>query len=499
MNRRMKVCKPGQVLLLCGLCLIDLGNAFAVEWQITPQVEVAETYSDNITLAPDTAVVSNDYITQITPGIEVKGTGRRLTLDSSYTLQSLYYAKNSERNQTYNQLHLAANAELIDEFFYLSADGRLSQQLLSPGASVADNLNINSGRGDVVTTRIQPSIKHRLGKFAEFDLSYSEGRVNYGSAAIADARLQETKFFLGRAEDSTKLDWLLSYSQSQQWATETLSVEREQSAAVLRYPLFDHFSVIANGGKEEGRINSLQNYQSGSYWSAGANWRPSAHFLLEAASGDKDQQARLLWNPGVRTSLSIIYLNRDVGVRASNTWTGTLQHSTRRTRWILTHVKEITSDAALAFVYPNGDTIRGEVYQRIIALLGITEQSFTRSNSVGSVTYSARKNDFSLGVSGEQRDYALSGRQAQLHGGYIGWHLRLSPGASSDVRYAVDRASGNSTINDVETVSLVWSLKRSLGKGITTGLEMRTTEMNGGAANVKRSENRLSANARVIF
>lgn len=491
--------KPGRVLLLCGVALGSCGSASAIEWQVTPQVDVAETYSDNIALVADTAVASDDYITQIAPSVAVKGKGRRVALDSSYRLQSLYYAKDADRNQQHNQFHLATNAELVDQLFYLSADAQVLQQQLSPGGVVADNLNVNSGRGDVVTTRIEPSIRRRLGKFAEVDLSYSEGRINYDSDTLTDARLQESKFFLGRGQNSTKLDWQLRYSQSEQWLTELLSVERQQSAAIFRYPLSDHLSLVANGGREEGRISSARSYQNGAYWSIGARWVPSSYFSLGAASGDKDQQVQLSWTPGPRTSLSASYMNREVGVRASNTWTAALQHTTRRTRWVLTRTKEITNDATLIIADTNGDLIRGETYLRIISYLGITEESFTRTISVGGVTYSARRNDFSVGFNSEQRDYELSGRQARLQGGYVGWGLKLSARASSDLRYTVDSATGSSGGNDIDTTSLTWSLKRSFGKQVSAGIEMRTTEIDGGAANLSRSENRLSANARVVF
>ena len=491
--------KPGWFLVWCITGGVVCGPALAVEWQVTPQVDVAETYSDNITLAPDTAIASEDYVTQIAPSIAIKGKGNRLTLDSRYTLQSFYYAKDADRNQSHNQFYLMTDAELIDEFFYLSASAQVVQQQLTAGGVVADNLNVNSGRGDVVTTRIEPRVKRRLGKFAEFDLSYSEGRIHYGSGSIADARLEETKLLLGRSQDSTKLDWQLRYSQSEQWVTDRLSVERQQSAATFRYPVFDHVSMIANGGREEGRVSSSRSYQDGTYWSAGLRWTPSPHFSLEAASGDKDQQAQLLWIPGIRTTLNVTYLNRDVGVRASDVWTATFQHSTRRMRWLFTRSKEITNDATLAIVDINGDLIRGESYVRILNYFGITEESFTRTSSVGSVMYTARRNDFSLGINSEQRDYQLSGRQAQLQGSYVGWGFKLSAKASSDLRYSVDRSTGNSGGNDLETVSLAWSLKRSFGKQVSAGLEMRTTDIDGGVANLNRSENRLSANARVIF
>lgn len=497
--------------MLCGLWMASSGVSHAAEWRITPQVDLTETYSDNITLASDAAVASDDYITQVAPSIAIKGDGNRLKLDSSYRLQSLYYANSSKRNQTHNQLQLGANAELVEDLFYLSADGRLSQQLLTPGiGGAADNLNLDSGRGDVVTTQIQPRLKHRLGNYVEFDLSYSEGRVNYAGDVIADARLQDRKFSLERSGGPAKLDWQLNHSQSRQWAKEVLRSEREQSAASAQYAVFDRVSLIANGGKEDGQISSSRSYKGGTYWSAGLIWRLTPRLSLEAASGDNDRQGRLQWAPSARTSLSASYLDREVGVRARNAKTGTFNHSTRRTRWTLSYVEEITSNAVLAVVGSesvimldkSGEPIFdefGDVEITQARQLGIVDEHFRRERSQGSFTFSARRNDITLGINSEQRHYELTDRQAQLHGGFLGWRLKLSARANSNVKYTVDRSNDSNFTNEIETATLTWSLRRSLGKRVSTGIELRATDVDGGVPNLSRSENRISANARVVF
>ena len=508
----LKLCKSKLALMLCGFGVVYSGATLAADWQIKPLVDVVETHSNNIGLVSDAAVASDDYITQIAPSITANANGNRLKLDSGYTLQDIVYANNSSHNRSYNQFHLNANAEPIENLFYLSVNSQRSQQLLSPGAGLAaDNLNINSGRNNVTTSRIQPSLKRRLGNHIEFDLSYSEGRVNYDSATVADGRSQEEKFSIGRSHAAaTKLEWQLNHSQSRQWAAETLRSGREQSAASVNYALFDHLSLIANGGREDGQISSLTSYKNGAYWSAGLMWRPSPQLSIDVSSGYKNRQASLMWAPGARSSLSVTYLNREVGVRPGHSWTGTLKHSTRKTLWTFSHVEEITTDAVLAIVGyvpvvmldKSGNPIfndLGLVQIKQMEMFGVVDENFRRQSSQGSFTYSLRKNDLSLGVNSEQRHYELTGRQSQLHGGYLEWRLHLSGRVSSDVRYTVNKTIGISGSNELDTKILTWSLKRTLGKHITTGVELRTTEVDGGSATLNRSENRLSANVRIAF
>jgi hypothetical protein len=483
----------------------------AAEWEVRPQLNVVETYSDNIFLAVENAKAEDDYVTQIVPAITIKGDGNRLQLDSSYSMQNIVYAKNSSRNQTSNQLQLAADAELIEDFFFLSVDGRLSQQLLTPLKGLSsDNINIDSGRSDVVTTRVEPSLKHKLGQYVEFDLSYSEGRANYDGGTVSDTRLQKKRFSIGRDRKPVKFDWQLNYSESEQWAADILKSEQEQSSASLRYAIFDRLSLIANGGREDGHLDSRRNYESGTYWSAGLLWRVSPRLSLEAAGGDNDRQGRIAWAPSSRTSLNAGYVDRDVGVRPRSAVNATFKHSTRRTLWTLDYVEEITTDAALAIVgyVPdimvdrNGQPLFDDLGMVMIgqeAQLGIVDEFFQRQSRQGSFTYSVRKNDLSLGLSSEQRHYEVTQREAQLHSGYLGWRLRLSPRASSNLKYTLNRTTESNAANESETRILTWSLSRAFGRRISTGLELRGAEADGGTPATHRSENRISANARVIF
>lgn len=506
------MCKPPRlILLLCGLGLACINNSYAADWQIKPQVDIVETYSDNISLASDAATASDDYITQLSPAISIIGNGNRLKFDSSYTLQNLFYANSSSQNKSHNQLRLKADTELIEDLFYLSVDSQVFQQLLAPGNGlVTDNINIGSGRGDVMTSHVQPRLKRTLGKEIEFDLSYTEGRVNYDSETITDVRLHDTKLILDRSNTSAKLDWQLSYNQSRQWGAGALTSEREQSAVMMSYATFENVSLIANGGKEDGQIISSKSYKSGTYWSVGLMWRLSPRLSVEAAKGDNDQQASLTWAPSARTTLSAKYIDREVGVHASNSWSGIFKHLTRRTLWALSYVEEITSDARLAIVGnqtvaltdKDGAPVFDDFGRLVVAQsyqLGIVDESYRRESGQANFTYSARKNDLSIGANSEQRYYELTNRQAQLHSGFIGWRLKLTARSTSDVKYSLNRSSGNSASADAETKTLMWALKRMLGKHITTGLELRATEVDGGTASLSRSENRISANVRVIF
>src|SRR5437868_3940858 len=80
--------------------------ALAAEWRVTPRLELRETYSDNIGLAPAGSEQS-DFVTEVAPGIGVTATGPRLKLRANYLMRNLFYARETSGRTTQHQLDAA--------------------------------------------------------------------------------------------------------------------------------------------------------------------------------------------------------------------------------------------------------------------------------------------------------------------------------------------------------------------------------------------------------
>src|SRR5690242_20023229 len=63
-------------------------------WVITPSVEIGETWNDNITLAPKGSE-TRDFITTITPGLNIVVQAPRVNLAVNYAPQALIFADHS--------------------------------------------------------------------------------------------------------------------------------------------------------------------------------------------------------------------------------------------------------------------------------------------------------------------------------------------------------------------------------------------------------------------
>ena len=90
------------------LVLLYTTTVLAGDWDITPRISVAEIYSDNINL--DDNDKEYDLVTEITPGISLRGEGARLRADLDYQMQNTIFLKNSDGNGTFHQLNANGTA-----------------------------------------------------------------------------------------------------------------------------------------------------------------------------------------------------------------------------------------------------------------------------------------------------------------------------------------------------------------------------------------------------
>ncbi|MGI0014804.1 MAG: TIGR03016 family PEP-CTERM system-associated outer membrane protein, partial [Nitrososphaera sp.] len=95
-------------------------------WTIIPDFIIGETYTDNVGLT--SSQTTDDFITQLNPGIQVLGDTRRVAFDLNYDLQHLVYANNPDFNDTFHRLFSAVNAELVEQIIFLDADATITQQ-----------------------------------------------------------------------------------------------------------------------------------------------------------------------------------------------------------------------------------------------------------------------------------------------------------------------------------------------------------------------------------
>lgn len=296
----------------------------AADWKAAPSLNLKETYSDNITLAPQGSEKS-DWVTQINPGISLTGTGSRLKVNASYVMQNLYYMEESSPSVTRHQLNASANAELIDKLFFLDGQAAISQQnAFLLGQQAVDNTNVTGNRTEVRTYSLSPYLRHNFSNLASSEIRYSHNEINTGASGLSDSRTDRIQLQLNSGPAFNTLGWGMNYSNKKTANTSIQGNDRESLAGNLRYLVTPRLSLIATGGYEKNNYISIGPKPENSFWTAGFSWAPSARTSIDASTGQR-------------------FFGKTYALNAN--------HHTRSTAWTMGYSEDITT-AQSQFVIP---------------------------------------------------------------------------------------------------------------------------------------------------
>lgn len=301
----------------------------AMEWDFNPRLMVSETYTDNVRLGGGGfggggfgGAEGGDFITQINPGLQFTGVGRRLNISTNYTMNNLIFAK-SNRNLIRHQLSATTTAEVIKNFFFIDGAARRSQQNISTlGPQAVDNANLSGNRLDLRTYNVSPYLRYRFKTFASTELRYTRGIVESSGGgtnlALRNSQRDSYQFNLNSGSAFRTLQWGLNYSKNIiHFTSFNREIKMERSLANLRYNLTSQFALTATGGYESNHFGSaLRRDISAPSWTIGFFWAPTQRTDLNFAAG-----------------------KRFFG----DTYRGDFNHRTRLTTWSANYIEEVTT------------------------------------------------------------------------------------------------------------------------------------------------------------
>ncbi|MBI3772206.1 MAG: TIGR03016 family PEP-CTERM system-associated outer membrane protein [Gammaproteobacteria bacterium] len=477
---------------------------------MTPRLSLSETYTNNVSLSADNK--QDEYITSLNPGVDIHARGGRARLDLAYNLENLYYARESSRNKTYQQLLGKADAELVRDWFFLEGGASISQTVIDSNQGLTtDNLNITNNRTDVVTTEVTPILRHAIGTVAEAELKYSHRSVYYGGGGASDAVTDEASARLNNGRHATHFFWGMSYNQTRDDREVGADSERKSSAGHLQYRPRRWISLVGYAGREAGTIASQRKFAEGSYWSAGVIWEPTPRWLFEATSGDKEGRGRVEWTPTERTTLKANYLKREVGIYPGEKWDASFNHRTRRSQWVLSHSEEITSDITLAsreqilsmassmspddFVNLFNQSSKFVVNGRPFLL---TNEEFDRAYTQLKTTINTGKTQFSVSGFHENRKYQLTPRSESANGGVLGVNWKFAPRSSLNLSHSVTMRNNELTGVRETRISDI-ALHRTISPRASTWLDFRHAKEDAANNTNEYQENRVALHLAVTF
>lgn len=479
--------------------VLFLNAGLAADWTVEPALLIKESYSDNLLASPVGKHKDDGFVSEVTPSVSVTAKGKRLDLTGKSSVQGLYYSRGSYRDLYHRQFDLKSDAVLVDEWLYLGLDGSLGQKQISTSSMITtDNLIPNNdGRGDVKSTDVRPRVYHEFGNDFLIDAEWSEERIRYNSNEVNDIKLEKTDVYVNSIEGQRRLAWGVGYNQSQYWSDYVVRSEQEEISGKLSYRVTSSVKAKIYGGKEEGGMTGNSTFQDGSYWSVGASWAPNPNLSLELAKGESDEQGSIFWRPTRRTLLNASYISRDVGVRPSTSISGMFSHYHKRTKFELSHTKEITNDSVQILV---GTALLPDESGLLkpINLFGVTDEEFVRNYSSALFSYATRKNEIALQLTREQRDYSVTHRNGKTNGAVLGWTHNLSTRSHVVFEYVTDVLTDVARPR-VEKKEFSLDFNKSVGRRTTLMSSLYRAVIDQNDITKDYDENRLSLSVKIVL
>lgn len=507
-------------LTLAIACIMSTTHATAGNWTVVPRVIGSETYTDNVTAAHSNA--QSDFITEISPGINISGDSGRSKLNLDYQLQSLFFAGDSGRNSTNQNLAAIGQTELIKDLFFVDGNASISQQIVDAQKKVSlDNFTAGGNRTDVRTYSISPNLRHDFSGYANGTLRYTHEIVDYGNTTVVDnSEANSVQAALASGRHSGPLGWDINYNDKRTQRTNSINdVTYKNMDGEMRYLLTPKLSAVVQGGREENQYVSLQPIVNGNYWAAGLDWMPNRYIKMRGLDGDHYKTAGVTLTPNVRTELVTTYRNREVGLNPGPAWSGSLTHRTINTVLEAGYTVDTVTEQQLAqerlmlvgklinrntgeiidYVYqdPNGNVLL-EPSPDLSGISTLTNEVIARKRATAAVNYHLHKSAWRFDVFDEQRVFQASQLEERGRGAHVSWGLQLSPRSQTLVTVGTQRSRfSGSQQNDFYFIQA--GLSHQYSRSVSGGIDYRYFNQNSNGTSNDYQENRLTARIIVRF
>ncbi|WP_332319869.1 TIGR03016 family PEP-CTERM system-associated outer membrane protein [Thiohalorhabdus sp.] len=427
------------------------------DWEITPRLRVAETFVDNVELESDGG--ETDYITEINPGLGIAGEGRRAQLDLQYGMQSLVFARDSDRNTINHQLGADGSLELVRRTLFLEADAQRRQQILdSQAGGSSNNRVIPANRADVTTFGGGPRLQYALGSFARARARYRAERVLYGNR-FNDRTQQTVSASLASGARFDPVGWSLAYNRQEETVGQTTAATSrdqvlERVTGELNWRVGAKLQVFASGGYEDNQFRRARQGDpvDGSFWNAGLRWQPTRQTSLEASYGERF---------------------------FGETWSATFRRQEGpHLDWDLSYSESLVTQTDLqvqrsqALVRgPGGNIILdpgGDPLTVTVPVATVVNEVSLQKRARGSVTAHTAKTRLTLSGFSEQRTFQIRDRTEDSYGGglNLGWQAATRTNVSAGGRWQRRDFTGTS---GEETR---WSARASATRRVSSTLEL---------------------------
>lgn len=509
----------------CALLLFFLlspGLAMAGDWKFTSGISLSEHYSDNVNLAAS-GLEQAEWITEISPRFSVRRDGARLKVNADYSLQGLLYIDGVNSNKLRHSLNGRAHAELLEDWFYFDGTARVSHELSSLAGGVGTGGPVGIGNTTSVGSySLSPYLKHRFGSYATVEARAALGGVFIGDSAVSDTATTRYSLNATSGTHFYPLSWGASYSKTDNNNSSATDTGSEQAAVNARYRLSREFSVLAQAGMEKNNFTgvtaAVRDY---SYYGLGVSYTPSRRFTMDVLYNTSDNgdflSGNATLNPTLRTNITASASQRAYG----RSYGLGLAHRTRHSNWSLRYQDELTTSQQQFQNYlgnldeylcsgvieyqlpgnPPSDPANC-TYIRTVGIVSQTQlnQTYLSKNLIGNVSYSLRRNTWTLSLFNNQREYqSVGGGSDTVRGLQASWSLRPEVRTTFTLTAGMSQneASTGGRSDDLWNIGLVAT--RQFQPKLTGSVEARHQERESNQAGGDYTENSVAARVNMTF
>lgn len=502
-----------------------LASAWAVagDWKFTSGISLSERYTDNVDLAASGAEQS-EWITEVRPHFTLRRQGARLKADVDYSLQGLLYAQGSSDSKLRHYLNGRTNAELVEDWFFLDASARISHELVSLGGGVGVGDPVGIGNTTSVGAySLSPYLKHRFGSIATMEARIAHEGVFIGNSGATDTNTTRYSLSAVSGSASYPLSWNAKYSKTDNnnSSSAVSDTSSEQASASARYQLSRTLGLLAQAGMEKndytGVTAATRDY---SYYGVGVFYTPSRRLSMDLVFNTSDNgdfiSGHISAKPTLRTTI-----DASAGQRAyGRSYSLGVAHRTQHSNWSLRYRDDLTtyqqqyiSYVGTLYVYqcpggieyqlpgvPPSDPVNCTFVQ-VLNLYSPTQnnETYLSKNLTGTVSYSLRRNTWTLSLYDNRREFQTSGATDETLGVQASWSLRPAVHTTFTLTGGMSRneESTGSRSDDLWNIGLVAT--RQFQPKLTGSLEVRHQERSSNQAGGDYGENSVAARVNMTF
>jgi|GEM_PF-846637 len=289
LQRNSRAPLAGAFSVLAALTLVS--SAHAVDWLFEPRVGAFTTYTDNVNQS--SVNEESAFILGASPGFTLRTKGsRRVEATIDYSLTGVVRSAGDDDSDLFHNLNAAGTAELAEDFFFIDAGARVSQELISVLGSQADAVVNTSNRTTTGSFDISPYIKQRFSTFADLEARYTLYGSLFDEDVATDLLTNQFDVTLDSGTRFNDLNWGLGYTYRDVSARDTNTLSDsyvyQRADLTLGYALTRKFRLIGSLGQERLDFEVLnENDFDDTVWSAGFSWAPSRRTSIEATAGQR--------------------------------------------------------------------------------------------------------------------------------------------------------------------------------------------------------------------